>query len=47
MDFTGKPMKGLIYVDSNGWSKDASLRKWIQLGIDYVSRLPKKKSDRK
>jgi len=42
MDFTGKPMKGFIYVSSQAWSKDAALKKWIGMGIDYVSSLPKK-----
>ena len=42
MDFTGKPMKGFIYVDSNGWSKDAVLKKWVDMGAEYVSTLPKK-----
>ena len=39
MDFTGKPMKGFIYVDSKGWSKESSLKKWLNMGIDYVSLL--------
>jgi hypothetical protein len=42
MDFTGKPMKGFIYVDSKGWSKEASLKKWVDMGIDYVSSLENK-----
>lgn len=42
MDFTGKPMKGFIYVDPKGWSEDVVLRKWIDMGISYVSSLPKK-----
>jgi TfoX/Sxy family transcriptional regulator of competence genes len=42
MDFTGKPMKGFIYVDSKGWSKDAALKKWVDMGIDYVSSLENK-----
>lgn len=42
MDFTGKPMKGFIYVNSKGWSKEASLKKWVDMGIDYVSLLPDK-----
>ncbi len=42
MDFTGKPMKGFIYVDPKGWSKDTALKKWIDMGINYVSSLPKK-----
>jgi TfoX/Sxy family transcriptional regulator of competence genes len=47
MDFNGKPMKGFIYVSSGGWSNEASLKRWIQIGIDYVSKLPKKKSPQK
>ena len=42
MDFTGRPIKGFVYVDSKGWSKDATLKKWLDMGIDYVSSLPKK-----
>lgn len=42
MHFTGKNMKGFIYVDSKGWSKDAMLKKWVDMGIDYVALLPKK-----
>lgn len=41
MDFTGKPMKGFIYVDSKGWSKEDSLKKWVDMGIDCVSLLLK------
>lgn len=41
MAFTGKPMKGFIYVNSKGWSKDAVLKKWKDLGIKYVSLLRK------
>ena len=42
MDFTGKPMKGFIYVDSKGWSKHAVLKKWVDMGVENVSTLPKK-----
>jgi TfoX/Sxy family transcriptional regulator of competence genes len=43
MDFTGRPMKGFIYVDSSGWSKDATLKKWVEMGIDHASSLPRKR----
>ncbi len=43
MDFTGRPMKGFIYVDSNGWAKDATLKKWIKMGLDHASSLPRKR----
>lgn len=44
MDFTGRPMKGFIYVNASGWSKEASLKKWLEMGTNYVSKLPKKKT---
>jgi TfoX/Sxy family transcriptional regulator of competence genes len=43
MDFTGHPMKGFIYVDANGWSKDATLKRWLEMGLDYASSLPRKR----
>ena len=43
MDFTGMSIKRFVYVDSNGWSNSATLKKWVQLGLDYASALPKKK----
>lgn len=42
MDFTGRPIKGFIFVDSKGWSNDATLKRWLDLGIDHASSLPKK-----
>jgi len=43
MEITGRPMKGFVFVNSNGWSKNATLTKWLEMGIDYASSLPKKK----
>lgn len=43
MDFTGRPMKGFIYVDSNGWAKDATLKRWLEMGLDHASSLPRKR----
>lgn len=42
MDFTGRPTRGFVFVDSKGWSSDAALKKWLDMGIDYASSLPKK-----
>ncbi|AIF82510.1 hypothetical protein NTE_00428 [Candidatus Nitrososphaera evergladensis SR1] len=47
MDFTGKPMKGFVYVGPGGWQKDAILLKCVEMGIDYVSLLPAKKRKKK
>lgn len=38
MDFTGKPMKGFLFVDKGGFSTDKELLKWVLLGKDYVDR---------
>ena len=31
MDFTGRPMKGYVFVDPDGWDLEADLEKWIDL----------------
>ena len=41
MDFTGRRMNGFIYVNSKGWSKDVTLKKWVDMGTEYVSSLVK------
>jgi len=35
MDFTGRPMKGYIFVIPNGFDLDSDLEFWIQLALDY------------
>jgi len=42
MDFTGKPMKGMIFVDSAGTSADEDLASWVEAGADFASSLPPK-----
>lgn len=42
MDFTGKPMAGMVYVAGDGYRDDASLRAWIQRGLDFTSTLKPK-----
>ncbi len=43
MDITGKPMKGFIFVSEDGYKTDKSLSKWLDLGLNFTSTLPKKK----
>ncbi len=43
MDFTGRPTTGFVYIDSGGWSNDAALKKWLNMGVNYVSTLPRKR----
>ena len=42
MDFTGKPMKGFVYVSPEGLESDEELMSWVQLSLDYVLTLPLK-----
>ena len=42
MDFTGKPMKGWVYVDSDGYTDDEDLAEWVRMGVAYALSLPPK-----
>ena len=42
MDFTGKPMKNMVYVDPGGIASDDELAKWVDAGADYAMSLPPK-----
>lgn len=35
MNYTGRPMKGFIFVTPNGFDMDTDLEYWIQLCIDF------------
>jgi TfoX/Sxy family transcriptional regulator of competence genes len=43
MDFTGKPMRGYIFVSPKGISEDAELERWIRMGLTFTATLPEKK----
>lgn len=47
MDFTGKPLRGFIYVSKDGYKNDAALQDWIELGLNFVATLPTKKSKKR
>jgi len=42
MDLTGRPMKGIIWVDAPGIRDKRALRRWIQRGLDFADSLPPK-----
>lgn len=42
MDFTGKPLKGFIYVDAEGIETDKQLDAWLARARTFVSTLPPK-----
>ena len=39
MDFTGKPMKGYVYVDAQGLAEDDVLSAWVSWCAGYVAAL--------
>lgn len=43
MTFTGKPMKGFLYVAPDGIKTDRQLQKWLDVGIEFVKKSPPKK----
>ncbi len=42
MNFTGRPLKGFVYVASQGFEADADLQRWVARGVSYASSLPAK-----
>lgn len=47
MDFTGKVMKGFLYVDEAGLKTDRQLQSWLDVGIEYTLKSPPKKKKTK
>jgi len=43
MTFTGKPMKGFLYVAPEGIRTDKQLQKWLDVGIEFAHKSPPKK----
>jgi TfoX/Sxy family transcriptional regulator of competence genes len=42
MDFTGRSMRGMVYVDPDGISEDDDLAAWLQRGLIYARSLQPK-----
>ncbi len=43
MDFTGKPLRGFIYVMPEGIKSRQALEAWVAFGVQYAKSLPAKK----
>lgn len=43
MDFTGRPLKGFVYVNLKGYRTDGMLEQWVSMAVDFVSTLPRKR----
>src|SRR5437899_6373609 len=44
MDFTGRPMKSMIFVDAHGSDSDQDLHEWVESAFAFVRTMPPKKS---
>lgn len=44
MDFTGRPMKGYVFVEPEGVDMEADLESWVDLCLDFN---PRAKSSKK
>ena len=42
MDFTGRPMKGFVFVEPEGFSSDEDLSAWLARASEFVLSLPAK-----
>jgi TfoX/Sxy family transcriptional regulator of competence genes len=42
MDFTGKPMRGMLYVADPGCREEAQLADWVERGVAFAGALPAK-----
>ena len=42
MDFTGKPMKGYVFVDESALTDDGALANWVARCVEHAESLPPK-----
>lgn len=42
MDFTGRPMTGMVFVDPPALATEAMLSAWVTRGAEYAASLPPK-----
>ncbi len=42
MDLTGRPMKGFVIVELEGYEEDESVASWVKQGVAYARSLPAK-----
>src|SRR5437762_3083995 len=44
MDFTGRPMKGFVFIEDGGLRTDRQLRDWVSMARSFAQSLPRKRS---
>ena len=42
MDFTGRPMRGMLFVGTDGFESDEALGAWLQRATAFTETLPRK-----
>jgi TfoX/Sxy family transcriptional regulator of competence genes len=42
MDFTGKPMRGYVFVDTEGLRAPGQVRRWVRQCAEFAATLPPK-----
>jgi len=42
MEFTGRPMKGMLTVEADGLAEDTALAAWIDRCLEFIDTLPPK-----
>ncbi|MFT5131218.1 MAG: hypothetical protein ACI8W8_004854 [Rhodothermales bacterium] len=42
MDFTGRSMKGFVFVDLEGFAEDEDHADWVALSLEFIHSLPPK-----
>ena len=42
MDFTGRPLKGMVYILESGTRRQDSTQKWVNKSLEFTKTLPKK-----
>ncbi|MGB0953378.1 MAG: TfoX/Sxy family protein [Planctomycetota bacterium] len=42
MDFTGRPMRGFVHVDQDGFASKRALEAWVKRSLAFVTSLPPK-----
>lgn len=42
MDFTGRPMRGFVFVSAAGVAQPADLARWVERSLSWVTKLPPK-----
>ncbi len=43
MDFTGRPMRGFVYVAPAGVADDPELQRWVEAGASFAASQPRSK----